>query len=425
MYATRPVLVRRPAFWAALTLAVVALGFALFSGSWLMYRLGYALLLVLALGYVWTRISLRGLEVHVDRHTDRVQEGESIGETITVRNRGAWPKLWLEIEDPTELPGHHARFVLALGAGSRRARRVATRCDRRGVYAIGPVRVRTSDPFGLFHAEQSFGFPGQVLVYPRPLELSNFHVPAANLPGDGRFRRRTHYVTPNSSGVRPYEVGDSFNRIHWASTARVGELMVKLFEMDPASDVWIALDLARDSQTGEGDDSTEEVSVRVAASIARSFLVGQRSVGYLAYGEKLDIVEPDRGSNQLTRILESLALARATGDVPLADLVYEEGRRFGRHTTLVAITASTDEAWVTALQSLAQRGVKVASIYLEPETFGRHDSSLIVFGAIMAADLPTYFVRRGDDLVVALSPTGQEANADRHDIIFGARGGGA
>ena len=73
-------------------------------------------------------------------------------------------------------------------------------------------------------------------------------MPAANLPGEGRFRRRTHYVTPNASGVRPYEFGDSFNRIHWKSTARTGELMVKIFELDPASDIWLILDLERDQR---------------------------------------------------------------------------------------------------------------------------------------------------------------------------------
>ncbi len=423
MYAAASKLSPRPSLWVALVIATVALGFALVSGSWLLYRLGYALLLVVALGYVWTRLSLRGLEVEVDRHTDRVQEGESIVEEVTLSNRSAWPSSWVEVDDPTELPGHQARFVVSLGARQRRFRRITTRCERRGVFAIGPVRVRTGDPFGFFRAERSFGFPDRVLVYPRPMALTNFEVPAANLPGDGRFRRRTHYVTPNSAGVRQYVAGDSFNRIHWRSTARLGDLMVKLFELDPASDVWVALDLDEAVQAGEGDESTEEVSVRIAASVARAFLVGQRAVGYLAFGESLDMVEPDRGEQQLTRILESLAMARAVGQVTLADLLYGEGRRFGRHTTLVAITSSADEEWVTAMQSLLQRGVKVAAVYLEPETFDHPDSSLMVFGAIMAADLPTYFVRRGDDLSVALSLTGQEANAGRRDFAPGSRGG--
>jgi uncharacterized protein (DUF58 family) len=424
MYASEPTLSPRTTFWTALVIAILAMGFAMVTGYWLLYRLSYALLLLIGTGYIWARLNLRGLSVEVNRHTDRVQAGDPIAEELTISNNSAWPKLWLELEDPTELPEHQARFVLSLGSKQSRTRTASTYCDRRGVYWIGPARVRTGDPFGFFRAEQQFGFADQVLVYPRPLELTNFQVPVANLPGDGRFRRRTHYVTPNSSGVRKYEVGDSFNRIHWRSTARLGELMVKLFELDPASDVWIVLDLSAAAQAGEGDEGTEEVGVVIAASVARALLASQRAVGYLAYGEKLDLSEADRGPNQLTRILESLAMARATGDISLAELLYQEGRRFGRHTTLVAVTASTDEEWVTALQSLAQRGVRVSSVYMEPETFGHAESSLMVFGALMAADLPTHFVRKDDDLTVALSPTGQEANADRLDTIFGAREGG-
>ena len=413
MASSAPIRSLRPAFWVTVILASVSLLVALASGSWLMYRIAYTLLLVIGISYVWMRLSLQGLSVEIDRHTDRVQEGDQIMEDLTVRNGGNWPKLWIEVEDPTELPSHQARVVLSLAARQRRIRRFATRCERRGVYSIGPVVVRTGDPFGLFRAEQRFGARDQLLVYPRPLELTTFEVPPANLPGDGRFRRRTHYITPNTSGVRDYQVGDSFNRIHWPSTARLGELMVKLFELDPASDIWITLDLQDSSQAGEGAESTEEIGVRIAASIARLFLVGQRSVGYMAYGQRFDVVEPDRGQQQLTRILEALALARAVGEIPISDVLYEEGRHFGRHTTLIAITASTDEEWVTSLQSLAQRGVKVACVYLEPETFGSARSSLLVFGAVTASDLPAYYVRQGDDLVIALSQTGQDASADR------------
>ena len=413
-----PIRSLRPAFWVALSLAVISLLAALSSGNWLMYRLAYTLALIIGISYAWMRLSLHGLDIEIDRHTDRVQEGDQIIENLTVRNASNWPKLWIEVEDPTELPSHQARVVLSLASRQRRIRRFATRCERRGVYGIGPVVVRTSDPFGLFRAEQQFGTRDQLLVYPRPLELTTFEVPPANLPGDGRFRRRTHYVTPNTGGVREYQTGDSFNRIHWATTARLGELMVKLFELDPASDIWIVLDLQDSSQAGEGAESTEEIGVRIAASIARLFLVGQRSVGYMAFGQRFDVVEPDRGQQQLTRILESLALTRAVGEVPVSDVLYEEGRRFGRHTTLIAITASTDEEWVTSMQSLAQRGVKVAAVYLEPETFGSTRSSLLVFGAITASDMPAYYVRQGDDLIIALSQTGQDAGAERP----GARG---
>ena len=166
-------------------------------------------------------------------------------------------------------------------------------------------------------------------------------MPPANLPGEGRFRRRTHYVTPNASGVRNYEPGDSFNRIHWPSTARTGQLMVKLFELDPASDIWVILDLDKSVHVGEGDEGTEEFAVQIAASIARFFLVANRSVGFISFGKRLFVEEAERGAQHYTRILEALALATAEGDLPIGTLVQEESKRFGRHTTVVVITPST------------------------------------------------------------------------------------
>jgi len=164
----------------------------------------------------------------------------------------------------------------------------------------------------------------------------------------------------------------------------------------------VALDLQAKAHVGRGDDSTEEYAVRIAASVARYFLMANRSVGYLALGRTFDLEEAERGAQHYTRILERLALARAEGDSPLADLIAAEARRFGRHTTVVVITPSTNEDWVLGLQTLAQRGVKVAAILLEPGTFGSPENSLLVFGALAAGDIYTYLVKRSDDLARAL-----------------------
>ena len=100
-------------------------------------------------------------------------------------------------------------------------------------------------------------------------------------------------------------------------------------------------------------------------------------------------------------------MARATGEVPISDLLSIEGKRFGRHTTVVVITPSTDEAWVTSLLMLTQRGVKVAVVLLEASTFGAKTNSLMVVSQLTAADIWTYLVKQGDDLTNTLAPTGE------------------
>ena len=396
------VLVERRALTALTTLFVVSLVIAFANGFWLMSRLANVILVAFPVAYAWAWLNLRGLEVSVERPTDRLQEGNDFEERISVFNRAWLGKLWLEVEDLSDLPGPSAKRVISLGPRQRRTWRTASPCTRRGRYTIGPVRITSGDVFGLFRRSRRFGERQQVLVYPRAVELTNFLVPPALLPGEGRFRRPAHYITPNASGVRGYEPGDSFNRIHWRTTARTGDLMVKLFELDPASDIWVVLDLYGAAQAGEGDDGTEEHSVRIAASIARHFLLANRSVGLLAQGRTLHVEEPERGLSQYTRVLEALALVRARGEVPLADLLNYEGRRFGRHTTAVVITPSADEAWVSSLQLLAGRGVKRAAVLLEPRTFGGEGNTLLVYSALAAADVLTYLVKRSDDLAISL-----------------------
>lgn len=390
---------------------VVCLVAALSTGFWLPTRLAYVIAFGVPAAYFWARANSRNLDVSVDRPNDRLQEGQEFSERITVKNQSWFAKLWLEVDDPSTMPGHDVKRIIALGPRESRTWRSNTVCKRRGLFSIGPVTISTGDPFGFFRNTTSYGRTQSILVYPQATELPNFYVPPANLPGEGRFRRRTHYVTPNASGVRPYEPGDSFNRIHWPTTARTNVLMVKLFELDPASDIWILLDLDKSVHVGEGEESTEEYAVRVTASIARFFLVANRSVGLITFGKRLFIEEAQRGAQQYTRILEALALATAEGDVPIGTLITEEAKRFGRHTTLVVITPSTREDWVGTLQFVSERGVKVASILIEASTFGGKDNSLMVFGALAASDVYTYLVRKSDDLITSLA-LGYESSSE-------------
>jgi uncharacterized protein (DUF58 family) len=383
--------------------------FAYATGFWLLFRLAYVLLVAVPLSYFWTKFNVNKLEVTVERLVDRAQVGQYAEERITLENPGLLPRIWLEVEDPSPLPEHHQGRVITLGGKTRRTWRTRTLLTRRGVYPVGPVTVSSGDPFGLFRASRTYGQAASIIVYPGFIDLPHFTVPPANRPGEGRFRKRTHYVTPNAAGVRDYEYGDSMSRIDWKSTARLNKLMVKMFELDPASDIWIAMDLQASMQAGSGDESTEEYAVKIAASVARFFLNANRNVGYMAFGDRLDIIEGERGGQQMTHILEALALSRAVGDVPIGDLLNVEGRHFGRHTTLVVITPSMDQSWVMSLLTLSQRGVKVAVVLLEASTFGGAENSLMVVSSLAAADIWTYLVKQGDDLSNALAPTSESA----------------
>ncbi|HEY8836530.1 MAG TPA: DUF58 domain-containing protein, partial [Dehalococcoidia bacterium] len=107
-------------------LMALCVGFALATGFWLLFRLAYVLLAAVPLCFVWSRINLSGLEVTVERRIDRAQVGQTTDERITVRNRSLFPKVWLEVDDPTTLPGHRPGRVVTLGGRQRRSWRTQT-----------------------------------------------------------------------------------------------------------------------------------------------------------------------------------------------------------------------------------------------------------------------------------------------------------
>jgi uncharacterized protein (DUF58 family) len=384
----------------------------------------FALVGVLAIALLWSRFSLIGLALTRDTRTDRAQVGQPLIERVRIENRSRLSKLWVEVIDHSDLPGHRVSRVVHLGPNDSSRWRVETICARRGRFRIGPLSLRGGDPFGLFPRVQAVPGTQDLLVYPATVDLSAFSLPVGDLPGGSAIQRRTPFVTPNAAGVRDYFPGDAFNRISWSATARAGKLMVKEFELDPTADIWIAVDLNQAAQAGAtglaalpnfaGDeaplsfwlDSTEEYAVTIAASMARHFLNQNRNVGLLANSQRMVSIPTDRGARQMLKILEQLAVVRADGTSTFGELLVAEGGQFTRNSTVIAITSSVDEEWVQALIGIVTRHVQAVAIVIEPSTFGAASSSLFVVSSLASVGVPTYLVKYGDDISRALATHG-------------------
>jgi hypothetical protein len=123
----------------------------------------------------------------------------------------------------------------------------------------------------------------------------------------------------------------------------------------------------------------------------------------IASGAHLETIPADRSDRQLVKILESLAVVRADGALPLAELLTVEGRRLGRHDFMTVITPSLDERWVAALAEIAQRGVRVSAVLIEPGTFGSAPSPLLTVSAMAAAAIPAHLVKYGEPIASAFA----------------------
>jgi uncharacterized protein (DUF58 family) len=284
------------------------------------------------------------------------------------------------------------------------------------------VTLTSGDPFGLFRVSRKIPATSSIVVYPATVDLRMFPLPIGHLPGGDALRRRTHYVTTNASGVREYAPGDGFNRIHWPSTARRDRLIVKEFELDPLSDVWIVVDMFRDVHHDAGTfewrrrlqeldrqppwtrkahrldlpPSTEEYAVTAAASIAQYFLRHDRALGLVAVGQRREVIQADRGERQLTKILETLAALHTQGRFAVQEVLGAEIMGLSRGTTLVIVSSSADGRWPIVARHLDRSGLNVVAVLIDPQTFGGPPGIGTVAAHFAASGIPYYMIRKGD-----------------------------
>lgn len=369
----------------------------------LYYRLTYILTLVLVLSYLWTWANGRWIEVSVDRDVGSTRVGGWLEERIFVTNRSRFaPVGWVDLHESSDMPDHGGEMVISLPNSATAKWTLKTRCKQRGRFSLGPVSVISGDPLGLFRKSRSFGKAQSFLVYPAVMDLPNLRLLSSDLPGDNASRLHTHAVTPDAAGVREYAPGDSFNSVHWKTTARMGKLMVKEFEQEESTKIWIVLDMQGDIHAGVEEESTEEYGVTTAASIADKYLQAGLSVGLIAHGDVVINLGPKPGINQRDLIMEGLAEIRARGTMALGQVLGAHEHVFNRYCTVVVITPSTDESWPGSLQRLALKRVQTSAVLLEAHTFGGDGNLLPLVGSLAAAQVPTCLVSKGDELGAAL-----------------------
>ncbi|CAN5858576.1 DUF58 domain-containing protein [soil metagenome] len=357
-------------------------------------RLIVTLVLVLFICWVWKRFSLQRLGLTRSLSMDRVRAGEWISEELSLNNLALLPKLWVEVRDLSSLPGHQAGQVVHLGSRGSASWMATTRCERRGRYRLGPVSISSGDPLGLFEDRRLIPATHELIVYPPSVDISDVPVPMAHMSG-GRVANSNASVAAQAiSGIREYGAGDPLNRISWNATARLGRMMVKEFDPEPTSDVWIMLDLnepeapRRDEPTRTGGPSFDEAveyAIAVAGSLAERCLNDGRKVGLIANRSMPIRLDADCSQRQWFRIFETLAVATTFGHRPLFEAIQSESRRFSRNSGLIVVTSGLSRDWAPAARSLVQRQVPVTAVLIaDTSRFDTADVTALIEALAMA-----------------------------------------
>jgi uncharacterized protein (DUF58 family) len=357
------------------------------------YAFAYALCLLFLVAWAWPRAAIRGMALnrHLDPGTPTV--GEPFEEVIEVRRSGFMPAPWVEVRDLSGISDYQPGRVISVGSEpvTWKARGVYR---RRGWMTFGPTSLRVREPFGLFNQELKLGQRTSVLVYPRVRPIPDLMTPSAQQVGNSQTLGAWADYPPETGGVRDYTTGDSFGRIHWPLSTKHGRLMSKTFEQPLTTDLWILLDLDRNVHFGEGEDSTVEYAISLAASMASQVHSRGRQVGLIANDSRGTILEPHRAVRQDRLILDYLAVAQADGRTPLTKtLAWERIRRLPRRAIAV-ITPSADPDWVRLLQAVRGRGTTLIVFYLDVTSFGGPDQNP---SFDLGQDVDLYVVRSGDD----------------------------
>lgn len=355
---------------------LVAAGAGLaFSGRLLgieeLYVLGAACWALVA-GAAWQAVRAP-LDVRAGRrlHPARVHAGTDSSVELAVRNAGVRRTPVLTVRDPFDRGRRQARFLLAPlrpGETARAAYRLPT--ERRGVYPLGPLEVGFTDAFGLAGAIRTAAPATQLTVYPRidtvaPMPHTLGHDPLAgvdhpNAPGQ---------VGEDFYALRPYQVGDDLRRVHWRSTARTGELMIRQDEMPWQGRATVLLDVRRRAHT----TASLELAVSAAASIVTAAW-RRRSLVRLVTTDGTDSGWA-AGAAHAEAIMEHLATVRASRDDRLAATLAAL-RREGNGGALAFVTAGAPAPDLHALGPLRSRFGAVWVVVFEPSSYDPDTAAL-------------------------------------------------
>lgn len=293
-----------------------------------------------------------------------VAAGQPARVTLVLSNEGRTPNGVLLMEDHVPyVLGTRPRFVVeGIGTGWRETVSYQVRSDVRGHFEIGPMSVRVTDPFGLVELGRTFRTTVPLTVTPRTVHLPSIPLGGA-WTGSGDNRPRA-FATGSAEDVtvREYRQGDDLRRVHWRSSARVGELMVRREEQPWQSRATLFLDNRSTSHRGQGIASSLEAAVSAAASIAvhlsqRGFAVRLVTSTGEDPSSSWHVRSADLNTGPL---LEALAVVQATGQTRLDTGWLTEGSHGGLTVAVFGSVAPADLPVLRRMQHQAGSAIAVA-----------------------------------------------------------------
>ena len=295
----------------------------------------------------------------------QVTAGKEARVQLALTNDGRMPTGLLLLED--QLPyalGARPRFVVdRMGTGRKRTVGYVVRSDVRGQFTIGPLAVRLSDPFGLVELNRTFSSTTSLVVVPRVVPLPPIPLSGA-WTGSGDNRPRAFASgSAEDVTVREYRRGDDLRRVHWRSSARVGELMVRREEQPWQSRATLFLDNRQLAHRGRGPASSLEHAVSAAASVAVHLVQRGFTVRLVtASGDEPGGSWHERGgtTGETAPLLESLAVVTESSRTHLDTRWLQDPGHSGLLVAVVGSVGDHDKAAFARMRHTAATAMAIA-----------------------------------------------------------------
>ena len=364
------------------------------TGSVMYVRLLYLSGLLIAIAWLTSMFALRGIKVERNARTLRASVGDIFEEHFEIVNGSQIPKLWLEVANEANIPHVTGSRVLTfLRAKQKRVYTARTWLTNRGGFPLGPTTITSGDLFGIFRVSKTYPATSSLMVLPMIFPVSQFLSPPGLLPGGRAIRRKSIDITTHAAGIREYVPGDPMKRIHWPTSIRREQLMVKEFEQDPQAEVWLFLDTHKNAhvakpgeihETPPIDDllllkrrkvklspSTLEYSISITASLAHYFIAQRRAVGLVsALGRSFKVIPAERSERQEAKILEELAFLQAESTYTLPGLVTAQMGQLPQGSSAILVTPMIWPELLLGVDSLQRRNLRPVVVLLMSQSFG-------------------------------------------------------
>ncbi len=383
--------------WLTLLLGAATYVVAWLFGVKALYPVATGLVLAPLAAVAWVWLAAGPMTLRRRAGKGVLLEGGDVWVGLDVQPESRIPAAGIAITETIARFGDQVTTLARTGTGYR-GTYVLERVPR-GRYVVEQARATVDDPFGLAHMDVELDARGSLLVYPRLVPLDRLFSESGAHAQDGRrllLRRPSGF---DLHSVREYEQGESLRKVHWKTTARRGQLMVKELEDAPRDEIAVILDADASAVVEDSFD----VQVRAAGSILRAHAAHNRRAVLAVNSAARPTVRVTSLDGDWLAALAVLAEAEADGTRPVVEMLSRESGPASRAVETVVITARLSGALATKLvqRSLAAQGVSI--VWVDSASFaGRPTKVEPELLRLQAAGVAVAVVRRGDSLAAVL-----------------------